>query len=179
MTVQKIVTVPEKVLLQKAEEIKDINEEIVQLAKDLKDTLKHAKKPEGAGIAANQIGVAKRMCIVRNFISPTKNNRDLVSEDFILLNPKIIWKSPELDTDWEGCLSVPDKYGMVARNKKIKVEALTLDGNLIQMTAKDLFARIIQHEVDHLDGILFTSKVTGKIISENELDEILGYSEDY
>jgi len=174
MSVKKIVTIPDKTLYTKADHIDVINEEIVGVAKDLKDTLNKATKPEGAGIAANQIGITKRICIVRNFIFSSRSETGYAKEDFILINPKIIYKSSEMDTDWEGCLSVPDKYGQVARNRKIKVEAQTLDGNTIQMAAKDLFARIIQHEIDHLDGILFTSKMSGKAITEKELDTLLG-----
>ena len=168
-----IVTVPNTVLTNKTEYVKEIDSGILELARDLKDTLDSAKEPEGAGLAANQIGVNKRVCIVRNFIYTSRAPKGYLTEDFILINPKIVYKSSELDTDWEGCLSVPDKYGKVARNLKIKVEAQTLDGQTIQITARDLFARVIQHEIDHLDGILFLSKVSGKVISEAELDKIL------
>lgn len=169
MAIRAIVTAPNPVLLTKTEEITNIDESIIDLARDLMNTLSNAKDPEGAGIAANQIGSTKRICVVKNFIS--KHDRDL-TEDFILINPKIIYKSKEMDTDWEGCLSVPDKYGKVARNLKIKLEAQTLDGNKIQLVAKDLFARVIQHEIDHLDGVLFTSKVIGKTLTEKELDDL-------
>jgi peptide deformylase len=169
MAIRPIVTVPNPVLLTKTEEITSIDQSVVELARDLTNTLNNAHDPEGAGIAANQIGVLKRMCVVKNFMAG--RDREL-AEDFILINPKIIYKSKEMDTDWEGCLSVPDKYGKVSRNLKIKVEAQTLDGNTIQLTAKDLFARVIQHEVDHLDGILFTSKVIGKTLTEKELDDL-------
>lgn len=177
MAIKKIVVIPEQILLTATQEIKEINTQIKDLAEDLKDTLNQAHKPEGAGIAANQIGSNKRMCIVRNFLYTSRNEKGYFTEDFILINPKIVWQSPDLETDWEGCLSVPDKYGQVARNKKIKVGALTLDGSKIQMTAKDLFARVIQHELDHLDGILFTSKVIGKTITEVQLDKLLRIEE--
>ncbi len=173
MAKQTIVTTPNPILFSKAETITDIDESIVKIAMDLKDTLNSAKEPEGAGIAANQIGIAKRICIVRNFLYTSRSAKGYMTEDFILINPKLIFKSPDLETDWEGCLSVPDKYGRVPRYKKVKVEAQTLEGNTIQMSAKDLFARVIQHEIDHLDGVLFTSKIVGKAISEAELDEIL------
>lgn len=172
MAVKKIVIVPDPVLTKKADKIKHIDNEVKKLATDLKDTLKSAKKPEGAGIAANQIGVPKRICIVRNYVySPSEENR-YTTEEFILINPEITYRSPDLEIDWEGCLSVPDVYGKVARNTKIKVEAQTMDGQKIKLVAKNLFARVIQHEIDHLDGILFTSKVIGKTITEKELDEL-------
>jgi peptide deformylase len=173
MAKRRIVTMPHTVLTTKTSEVNVIDESIVELTKDLKDTLNSAKEPEGAGIAANQIGVGKRVCIVRNFVYSSRSPSGYITEDFILINPKITYKSKEMETDWEGCLSVPDRFGKVSRNLKIKVEAKTLEGIEIQMTAKDLFAKVIQHEVDHLDGILFTAKVEGKIISEKELEKII------
>lgn len=172
MAVKPIVTFPNKILTEKTKKIDAINAEVIELIADLKDTLNNAQKPEGAGIAANQIGSDKRVCIVRNFTYNKRLPKAYSTEDFILINPKINFKSKEMDTDWEGCLSIPDKYGMVPRHQKIKVEAETIDGNKIEITATDLFARVIQHEVDHLDGVLFTSKVTGKIITEDELDKM-------
>jgi peptide deformylase len=177
MAKRTIVTTPNPILNTKAEAITEITEEIITIAQDLKDTLASAKEPEGAGIAANQIGIPKRICIVRNFLYTARVAKGYMTEDFILINPKIIYKSPELESDWEGCLSVPDKYGRVPRYKKIKVEAQTLEGNLIQMSAKDLFARVIQHEIDHLDGVLFTSKIVGNTITEAELDRMLDNGE--
>lgn len=174
MAIKKIVTVPDKILTEKTTKIVKVDESIYELARDLTDTLNNAHKPEGAGIAANQIGSNKRICVVRNFTYNRRFPRGYSAEDFILVNPKIISKSKETETDWEGCLSIPDKYGQVPRHTKIKVEAETLDGNKIEITANDLFARVIQHEVDHLDGVLFTSKVKGKIISEEELDKLYG-----
>ena len=103
--------------------------------------------------------------------SPT-NSTGYNIEEFILINPKITETSKETEIDWEGCLSVPDKYGKVERYRKIKVTAQTLDGNTIHISAKNLFARVIQHEVDHLDGILFTSRIVGETITEAELDKL-------
>ena len=172
MTIRAIVTVPNPVLLAKTKEITNIDDSIIDIARDLMNTLNNAHKPEGAGLAANQIGISKRICVVKNFIHSPQESKDILTEDFILINPKIIHKSKEIETDWEGCLSVPDKYGQVPRNLKIKVEAQILDGNKIQLVARDLFARVIQHEIDHLDGILFTSKVVGKTLTEKELDNL-------
>ena len=160
MAIRTIVTIPNPILKTKTQEITQIDGAIVDLVKDLLDTLNHAKEPEGAGIAATQLGFNKRVCVVRNIIYTSHAAKGYTSEDFILINPKIISKSKEVDIDWEGCLSVPNQFGKVPRHLKIKVEARTLDGNFIQINAKDLFARVIQHEIDHLDGILFIDKVT-------------------
>src|SRR5690349_24750332 len=119
MAIRSIVTSPNKILTTKAEAITEINEDIQKLAADLLDTLNHTRNPEGAGLAANQIGVAKRICIVRQFF-PGPHDR-YTKEDLILINPKIISKSKETDLDWEACLSIPDAYGQVQRYEKIKV----------------------------------------------------------
>jgi peptide deformylase len=170
MAVKPILTIPNQVLLTKSEKVKAIDSEIKAIAKDLLDTVKLAKNPEGAGIAANQIGVTKRIVVVRNFFPDPTNPRKLISEDYVLINPKIISTSKETEIDWEGCLSVPNIYGKVERYRKVKMTALDLNGNEIRLRASDYFAAVIQHEIDHLDGILFTSRMIGKAIPESELD---------
>lgn len=173
MAIRKIVTIPDSVLYKKTQKIGEITEEIKNLAQDLIDTVKVAEDPEGAGLAANQIGVSKRMCVVRNFFEDPLNPNEIKANDIILINPKITHFSDEKDLDWEGCLSVPDKYGKVDRAWKIKVTAKDIDGNIIKIKAEGFFARTIQHEVDHLDGVLFTTKVIGETLSQEEFDKMI------
>ena len=173
MAIKNIVTVPNPILNNKTQKIGEITEEIKNIAQDLIDTVKVADDPEGAGLAATQIGISKRICVVRNFYEDPLDPNKINSNDIILINPKIIQFSKEKEIDWEGCLSVPDKYGLVERSKKIKVTAKDLEGNIIKMKAEGFFARTIQHEVDHLEGILFTSKVQGEAVSQKEFDKIL------
>ena len=144
-----------------------------KIAKDLLDTVRVAKDPEGAGLSATQIGISKRMCVVRNFFEDPLNPDEVRSDDIVLINPKIIQYSEEKNVDWEGCLSVPDAYGLVERAEKIKITAKDIDGNIIKIKAEGFFARTIQHEVDHLDGILFTSKIEGKTLTQKEFDKIM------
>jgi len=139
----------------------------------LLDTVRVAKDPEGAGLSATQIGISKRMCVVRNFFEDPLNPDEVRSDDIVLINPKIIQYSEEKNVDWEGCLSVPDAYGLVERAEKIKITAKDIDGNIIKIKAEGFFARTIQHEVDHLDGILFTSKIEGKTLTQKEFDKIM------
>jgi len=139
----------------------------------LLDTVRVAKDPEGAGLSATQIGISKRMCVVRNFFEDPLNPDEVSSDDIVLINPKIIQYSEEKNVDWEGCLSVPDAYGLVERAEKIKITAKDIDGNIIKIKAEGFFARTIQHEVDHLDGILFTSKIEGKTLTQKEFDKIM------
>ena len=113
---------------------------------DLVETMYAAN---GVGIAAPQVGINKRVCIA-------------LSEDgpIALVNPVIDKMSWKKETDEEGCLSVPGKYGPVSRSKSVNVSSLGLDGKIMTFKASELFARIIQHEIDHLDGILFIDRVS-------------------
>ncbi len=114
--------------------------------KDLKETMAEA---DGIGLAAPQIGQAVRIIAV-----------DFEGETKIMVNPKIIKKSWLTETAEEGCLSVPKIYGQVKRHKKIKVEFFDEAGRPHRLAVRHLIARIIQHEIDHLDGILFIDKIT-------------------
>ncbi len=173
MSVKKIITIPDPVLDKKTQKVGEITDEIRKTAQDLIDTVKVAEDPEGAGLAATQIGVSKRMCVVRNFFEDPLDENKIRSDDIVLINPKITHFSPEKDIDWEGCLSVPDVYGKVERASKIKVTAKDIDGNIIKIKAEGFFARTIQHEVDHLDGILFTAHIRGETLTQKQFDEMI------
>jgi peptide deformylase len=173
MAVRPIITIPNKGLYEKTEKVRQIDQAVSDVAKDLVDTVRVAKDPEGAGLSANQMGVSKRMCVVRNFFKDPQNPDKILSEDIVLINPKIVSRSKETEVDWEGCLSVPDVYGKVERFQKVKVSALGVDGKDIKLKVSGFLARTVQHEIDHLDGILFTEKVIGQTITEEELDKIV------
>ncbi|WP_414043375.1 peptide deformylase [Macrococcus sp. EM39E] len=140
-------------------EVKDVtafDDSLKALIQDLEDSLFHYN---GVGIAAPQIGVDLKVALV-----------DMEQDGILqLINPEIISFSQEKESDVEGCLSVPDVFGMVARSTEIVVKANDLEGNVIEMSAYDDIARIIQHEVDHLYGVMFTDKVT-RYVSEEELE---------
>jgi len=173
MSVKTVLVTPNQILDKKAQKVGDITDEIKNVAKDLLDTVKVAKNPEGAGLAAPQIGVSKRIVVVRNFFEDPAYPENIRSDDMVLINPKITSHSTDAELDWEGCLSVPDCYGLVERFKKIKATAKDLNGNTLKIKAEGFFARTIQHEIDHLDGVLFTSKIVGKTVSQKEFDEII------
>ena len=104
---------------------------------------------DGVGLAATQIGATDRIIVVAMpDTGPT-----------VFVNPKIVSRSRTLFDFEEGCLSVPGVYGMVERHKKVKVQAYTVDGLRVSLSLKNLYAVIFQHEIDHLDGILFIDKV--------------------
>ncbi len=173
MAVVNILTIPDKTLDKKSERVTKIDSEVKEIVQNLLDTVVAERDPMGAGLAAPQIGFNKRICVVREFYVEFKNGKEEEkATEHILINPEITVDSNKTTLDWEGCLSVPDTYGLVKRFKKIKVKALNENGESIKFSATGLFARTIQHEIDHLDGILFTKKVTGKFYTEEELDKL-------
>lgn len=108
----------------------------------------------GAALAAVQIDKLKRIVIVRSDFDD-KQSRDFT----VLLNPQIIKKEGEIISDHEGCLSVKDIYGLVPRHSKVKVKALDVEGNEVRIKAEGFLARVLQHEIDHTNGILFVDHI--------------------
>jgi len=170
MALVPIIKVPNQILNTKCDKVGKVDNEVKETVQNLLDTLKAAKNPEGAGLSAPQIGVSKRILIARRFLPNPKNPDESILEEHVFIDPKIISKSKETYLDYEGCLSIPNIYGKVERAKKIKVKALNEKGEIIRLKASGFLGRIIQHEIDHLDGILFTSKITGKELTEEELN---------
>lgn len=139
-----IITYGNPVLRQKAEEVTEITKEIKSIIENMHETL----GDNGIGLAAPQVGISKRILIVD--LTKSKEERKIT-----LINPRIIFKSDECVDYEEGCLSIPDVWGMVNRPKSIKIKGDLVNGKTIQIEATDLFSRVLQHELDHLDGRLF------------------------
>ena len=152
-----IITNPHPTLRKRAMEIPP--EEIPKLANFIKNMKKTMLVKDGIGLAANQVDVVKRIIVVN-----TKNG------PMALINPRLSGKSFKKVESEEGCLSVPGVYGIVKRHYKVTCDGHTEDGQTVRIKAQGLLARVFQHEVDHLDGVLFTDrakKVTkGKIPDE-------------
>lgn len=143
---KEIITYGNPILRQKSEPVKEIDDEIRKIARDLEDTLTGDEK--GVGLAAPQVGICKRILAV----DLTKANGE---RKITLINPKIIYRSREEEAYDEGCLSIPDVWGSVTRPSKIKIKGMLLSGKTFVIDADDYFARVLQHELDHLDGVLF------------------------
>ncbi len=144
MTVRRLHLLGSPVLRQKAKAVAQVDDEVRALVDDLFETMRAAK---GVGLAANQVGVARRVAVV-----------DVGEENpppLVLINPVIVERGDEVETAEEGCLSIPEIYGDVDRHAHIVVEALDRDGNKFRAATTGYKARAIQHEIDHLDGILF------------------------
>ncbi len=145
-----IVIYGSKVLRRKADPVDEVDDEIRTLVQDLLDTLEEA---EGVGLAAPQIGVSKRVCVV------DVSSQDSDTPPIALVNPRI--KIGEgMAIAEEGCLSIPDLYGDVSRYTNVAIEALDRDGESFDVKADGFFARVLQHEIDHLDGKLFIDYLT-------------------
>lgn len=138
-----IVKVPDPILTKKCREVDKFDERLWTLLDDMKDTVKDAN---GAGLAAPQVAVLKRVCVV-----------DTEDGYFELINPEVKFKSGS-QTGLEGCLSVPKKYGTVTRPMKISVVAKDRFGEDVKYKVSGFTARAFMHEIDHLDGIVYTSK---------------------
>ncbi|RLC35306.1 MAG: peptide deformylase [Candidatus Nealsonbacteria bacterium] len=136
---------PDPVLRKKAEEVKELTEEIKNLGWDMVETL---EVNDGVGLAAPQVGVSKRVIIVQTEKGPV-----------ILVNPKIIKKSREKETMEEGCLSLPGIWLKIKRAKKVEAVAIDKEGKKIKINTEGLSARILQHEIDHLNGILIIDRI--------------------
>lgn len=126
---------------------------------------------DGIGLAAPQVGTNLRICVIG------KESDKKIDSDLVLVNPVWERQSKKTNVDTEGCLSVPETYGKVKRYSHIAVKAWDRQGTPIEFEAKNFFARVIQHEVDHLDGILFIDKATDMYMVDKDnrtqfIDEI-------
>ncbi len=150
MAIKKILTFPNPVLREKAEKITTFDDELKQLANDMGKTMYNAP---GVGLAANQIGITRQIVVVD--ISREENEKKFIA----LINP-VISEGEGSVTGEEGCLSVLEYESKVKRFQKIRVTAQDLDGKKLDFEAEDRFARILQHEVDHLHGTLFIDHIS-------------------
>ncbi len=150
MGVLDIKTIPDKVLRVKAKEVENINGEIAKLAKDMLDTMYEAP---GIGLAAPQVGRSLRLIVFDIWHTEEKPN------PHILINPVITAKEGE-ELGEEGCLSVPGIRAEVKRSFAVEVKGYDLNEREVVLQADGLLARVIQHEIDHLDGILFIDRLS-------------------
>jgi peptide deformylase len=158
MALRKIVVQGDEVLSKVCRPVTDFNDRLHTLLDDLKETLIDSN---GVGLAAPQVGVLRRVCVVMN-------DEDEIIE---LVNPEIVYTDGE-QTGFEGCLSVPGKYGVVTRPNVVRVHAWDRDGCEFEVEGEELTARCFCHEIEHLDGHLFTEHTT-ELLTEEELDEYI------
>jgi peptide deformylase len=146
MAVREILVLPDKRLRQVSEPVKKIDAGIRKLVTDMFETMYEAP---GIGLAAIQIGTSKRV------VTMDLAKKEEPKNPQVFVNPELIWSSAEKATYEEGCLSIPEIYSDVERPAQVKVKYLDLEGELHEMEANGLLATCLQHEIDHLNGILF------------------------
>ena len=160
MAIQPIVMMGDPILRTVASEVDAFDDELMSLTRDLLETMYHAG---GAGLAAPQIGCSKRVIVI-NLTTSTREQGEgegnIERQHLVLINPRVTWESAASNKEREGCLSIPDLDEFVRRSTAIRVEAVGVDGADLEFPAEEYFARVLQHEIDHLDGILFVDRIS-------------------
>lgn len=166
----KIITTPNPKLRLKSKKVREITPEIQQIISDMiAASIDWEKKHEfelSAALAAPQMGYNHRIIVVREDMGDKKN-----ASFIALINPEIIKNEGKIVKDYEGCLSVPKIYGLVPRADKTRLKAMLEDGTEVRLKASGFLARTLQHEIDHLDGILFIDHIKDEQDAFFELDE--------
>ncbi|HOT99765.1 MAG: peptide deformylase [Anaerolineaceae bacterium] len=152
MAILNIVTFPEPSLRLKAKQVTKFDTELQTLVDNMFETLRAAP---GVGLAAPQIGESLRLVVVEYTEDEDENAKP---KKYVLVNPEIIKRSEEMVTDVEGCLSLPGLAGRVERHQAVTVKAKNRFGKPLKIEAQDWLARIFQHEIDHLDGVLYIDR---------------------
>jgi peptide deformylase len=160
----KIVKYGSDVLRSAAQPVEEITDEIKQIAEDM---LKMMYASDGIGLAAPQVGIPKRIIVID--VDPYDPSYDPI----VLINPEIVEQAGKADSE-EGCLSVPEIRGEVKRAERVTAEGLNLNGEKVRIEATDLLARALQHEIDHLNGVLFIDHLNRlkKQLIKNQLRKI-------
>ena len=149
----KVYEYPHPVLKQKAEKVAKVDDKIRSFLDDMLETMYEAA---GVGLAAPQVGVSKRIVVI-DVAHPDEGEE---RNPIYLVNPEIIWHSDEESCQYEGCLSVPDQSAEVSRYKQVRVQYLDYNGKEAEIMAEGLLAIALQHEIDHLDGILYIDRIS-------------------
>ena len=151
MALRDIIILPDKRLRQISDPVKTVDADVRALIDDMFETMYEAP---GVGLAAVQVGVLKRV------ITADTAKKDEPKQPRALLNPEIIWSSEEKGTYEEGCLSIPEYYEEVERPLQVKVRYMDLDGKMQEIEADGLLATVLQHEIDHINGVLFIDHIS-------------------
>jgi len=158
MTLRTIVTLPDPVLRRKAHAVTNFDKNLQTLIDDMVETMRDAP---GVGLAAPQIGLSERLIVVEYYAKEEdEENEEASKKVWAVLNPEIVKASEEKLVGVEGCLSIPGMVGEVERHTEVLVKGLNRHGKPMKVKAKGWLARIFQHEIDHLNGVLFPDLAT-------------------
>ena len=184
MALRTIVTLPEPVLYRRARPVKKFDPTLQTLIDDMIDTMRDAP---GVGLAAPQVGISERLIVVEyaESLTPTplpegeeqevRDEKEVKPKLYIMINPEVVKTSEETVMGVEGCLSIPGLVGEVERFSEIQIKGLNRRGQPMKVKAKGWLARIFQHEIDHINGVVFTqraTKVWKPVTEEEEQDKV-------
>lgn len=160
MALRKIVTLPDPVLRRKARPVTKFDKDLQTLIDDMIDTMREAP---GVGLAAPQVGVSEQVIVVE-YAEPEETEEGELQEVepklYVVVNPEIVKSSADTETGVEGCLSIPGLVGEVERKYEIRIKGMNRRGQPTKIKAEGWLARIFQHEIDHINGVLFTDHAT-------------------
>ena len=161
MTELQIVTLPDEGLRKKARPVTKFDDDLQTLIDNMIETMRTAN---GVGLAAPQIGQSLQLAVIETLPKGVENGEDIPNsrELFVIVNPRIVWESREVIDGIEGCLSIPGYVGEVERAYAVRVRAQDRRGKPLKLRLKGWTARIFQHEIDHLDGVLYIDKLTDR-----------------
>lgn len=161
MALLPIVRLPNAILRQKTRPVTQFDADLQKLIDDMIETMRAAP---GVGLAAPQINIPLSLAVIESLAKEDEAGNDIPNsrELFVLANPEIVWRSRDLVAGIEGCLSIPGYVGEVDRHEEIRVRAQDRYGRKIRLRLEGWTARIFQHEIDHLNGILYIDKLTAK-----------------
>jgi peptide deformylase len=161
MTLRTIVTLPDPVLRRKAHAVTKFDKDLLTLLDDMVETMREAP---GVGLAAPQIGLSERIIVVEYYEheedEENDENEEAPKKVWAMVNPEIVKASEEMLMGAEGCLSIPGLVGEVERHAEVLVKGMNRHGKPMKVKAKGWLARIFQHEIDHLNGVMFTDRAT-------------------
>ena len=167
MTLRAIVTLPDPILRRKARAVTTFDKKLQTVIDDMIETMREAP---GVGLAAPQVGISNRLIVVEYYQNAEAEELedDTLKKVWVMLNPEIVKTSEEKVMGVEGCLSVPNLVGEVERHEAVQVKGLNRRGQPMRVKAQGWLARIFQHEVDHLNGVVFTDRATRVWLPETE-----------
>jgi peptide deformylase len=172
MALRTIVNIPEPVLYRKARPVTKFDKDLQTLIDDMIETMRDAP---GVGLAAPQVGISERLIVIEYADQPEEvegeEQKEVKPKLYVMINPEIVKTSEETVMGVEGCLSIPGLVGEVERFEEVQVKGLNRRGQPMKVKAKGWLARIFQHEVDHINGVVFTQRATKVWKPETEEEE--------
>jgi peptide deformylase len=172
MAIREIVTLPDPVLRRKTRKVTSFNDKLQTLIDDMIETM---RDEPGVGLAANQVGVSQRVLVVEYVENEEEaENEDAPKKLYALVNPEIKRASSEMVVGVEGCLSIPGYVGELERHEAITIKGQNRHGQPVTIKAKGWLARIFQHEMDHLNGILFVDRTDKVWMLQETPEEAIG-----